>query len=206
VLILGNSFVASSRIGDILQTICEGEGIYRVNAISLPNVSIKDYASSEYHLELISSGRYGILFMCGLFSVNDEKGLEKIYEACQRSGTVLVLFPAHNEGYKNIENAQKKYPDIVTVDWRNEINKLIYSGINKWQFCMKDGPEHSTPLAGYVGASMIYRALYGKMPTAEVDYNSCGVSQATVESLLGSYVETGIIYGASKSSIYIFEE
>jgi hypothetical protein len=44
------------------------------------------------------------------------------------------------------------------------------------------------------------------MPTTEVSYSACGVSQGTVEGLLGDYVETGIIYGASKSTIYFFEE
>ena len=63
---------------------------------------------------------------------------------------------------------------------------------------MNDGSEHSTPLAGYVGASMIYRALYGKMPTAEITYGKCGISQESVNRLLGEYVETGLIYGTEK--------
>ena len=148
VLILGNSFVSTSRIGELVATLCADEGIGRVTAVSLPNVSIKDYAASEYYLSLIASGEYGVLFMCGLFSNNDVTGLEKIYDACQKGGTTLVLFPAHNEGLNVIERAQGKYPELVTVDWRNEIIKLIYSGVKKSSLCMDDGPEHSTPLAG----------------------------------------------------------
>ncbi|MBQ9745812.1 MAG: hypothetical protein IJW21_03220 [Clostridia bacterium] len=206
IIILGNSFVSTSRIGDMIASVCGGEDMTKVMSVSLPNVSIKDYAVNEYWLSRIESGEYGILFMCGLFSNDDVKGLEVIYEACKKGGTRLVLFPAHNENSACIERAQAKYPELVTVDWRNEITKLIYSGINKWQFCMNDGPEHSTPLAGYVGASMIYRAIYGKMPTRTVSYSSCGISQDVVEQILGDYIETGIIYGASKSTIFIFEE
>jgi hypothetical protein len=206
VLILGNSFVYTSRIGDLVRALCTSKGMGTVDAVSRANVSIKDYAADSHMLKQLESGKYGILFLNGLFSPDDMTGLEKVYNACKKGGTTLVIFPAHNESANQIKNAQQKYPELVTIDWRNEIIKLIHSGIDKWQFCIDDGPEHSTPLAGYVGASMIYRALYGEMPTTEVSYSACGVSQGTVEGLLGDYVETGIIYGASKSTIYFFEE
>jgi hypothetical protein len=83
---------------------------------------------------------------------------------------------------------------------------MLSNGVSDSALYINDSHKHSTPLAGYVGASMIYRALYGEMPTTEVSYSACGVSQGTVEGLLGDYVETGIIYGASKSTIYFFEE
>ncbi|MBQ7291786.1 MAG: hypothetical protein IJW76_08710 [Clostridia bacterium] len=206
VMILGNSFVSTSRIGNILGDICTPDQISYIDAVSLPNVSIKDYAGSRTFLARIESGEYGMLFMCGLFSNDDVTGLEKIYEACQKSGTVLVLFPAHNEDRKRIKAAQEKYPELVTVDWKEEVEQLIYSGVDKWDMCMKDGPEHSTPLAGYVGASMIYRALFGEMPTKAVTQQVSGVTQGYIKTKLGAYLETGKICGALKSTVYYFTE
>ena len=204
-LILGNSFVASSNIGNILGEICTPDQINYIDAVSLPNVSIKDYAGSATFIARIESGTYGMLFMCGLFSNDDVTGLEKIYEACQKSGTVLVLFPAHNEDRKRINAAQEKYPELVTVDWKEEIEQLIYSGVNKWDVCMNDGPEHSTALAGYVGASMIYRALFGELPQKPVTQQVSGITQAYVKTKLGEYLKTGKICGALKSTVYYFE-
>ncbi|MBQ8862346.1 MAG: hypothetical protein IJ021_06385, partial [Clostridia bacterium] len=180
VMILGNSFVATSHIGSILNELCTPEEISYINAVSLPNVSIKDYAGSPTYLARIESGEYGMLFMCGLFSNDDVTGLEKIYEACKKSGTVLVLFPAHNEDRKRIKTAQEKYPELVTVDWKDEIEQLIYSGVDRWDLCMNDGPLHSTPLAGYVGASMIYRALFGELPKTSVTQQMSGINQGYV--------------------------
>ncbi|MBQ8403506.1 MAG: hypothetical protein IJX55_03660 [Clostridia bacterium] len=206
VMILGNSFVATSHIGSILNELCTPEEISYINAVSLPNVSIKDYAGSPTYLARIESGEYGMLFMCGLFSNDDVTGLEKIYEACKKSGTVLVLFPAHNEDRKRIKTAQEKYPELVTVDWKDEIEQLIYSGVDRWDLCMNDGPLHSTPLAGYVGASMIYRALFGELPKTSVTQQMSGINQGYVKTKLGAYLETGKICGASKSTVYYFNE
>ena len=206
ILILGNSFVSTSRIGQMLLYLCAEEEIGSVTAVSLPNVSAQDYASSSYWLAEISSGVYNILFLNGFYSITDVTELEKIISACKQGGVQLVLMPAHNETFTTISSAKAKYPDIVMLDWRDEINSLIYSGISKEKFCMDDGPEHSTPLAGYVGAAMIYRSLFGKMPTAPIDTDYCGISQATVNRLLGDYVKTGVIYSASPSKIYFFDE
>jgi len=206
ILILGNSFVSTSRIGQMLLYLCADEEIGSVTAVSLPNVSIKDYSSNSYWLAQIASGTYGILVLNGFYSNTDVSSLENIFSACKQGGVKLVFMPAHNETFTTINSAKAKYPDTVMLDWRDEINKLIYSGIGKEEFCMNDGPEHSTPLAGYVGASMIYRAIFGKMPTAMIDTDYCGISQAKVNRLLGDYVKTGIIYTASPSTIYFFEE
>lgn len=76
------------------------------------------------------------------------------------------------------------------MDWKQEINSLIDDGINKWAFCIDDQHEHSTPLAGYVGAHMIYRAIYGELPT--LDHGCSYVSTTQIKQLLGNYLKTGI--------------
>ena len=197
-LILGNSFVGTTRIGSIFNEMFDSKGDYFAEAISRPNVSIKDYAKDSYLLSRIESGEFGMLFMCGLFSDDDVTGLEKIYEACKASNTVMVLFPAHNEDRKRIKKAQEKYPQLVTIDWKQELTNLIYSGIKKSDLCMNDGPEHSTPLAGYVGAAMIYRAIYGELPPTNI-------SVVDDEYKLGtSYLKTGSICIAEKSRVFYF--
>ncbi len=197
-LILGNSFVSTTRIGSIFNEMFDDKGDYFAEAISRPNVSIKDYAKDSYMLSRIESGEFGMLFMCGLFSEDDVTGLEKIYDACKASNTVLVLFPAHNEDRKRIKKAQEKYPELVTIDWKEELTNLIYSGVSKSDLCMNDGPEHSTQLAGYVGAGMIYRAIYGELPPANI-------SIVADEYKLGTnYLKTGSICIAEKSRVFYF--
>jgi hypothetical protein len=44
---------------------------------------------------------------------------------------------------------------------------------------------HSTPLAGYVGAMMIYRSIYGQMPTARM----YSIDQAAYDDVLGAYMD-----------------
>ena len=41
---------------------------------------------------------------------------------------------------------------------------LIENGIDWLEFCIPDEHSHSTELAGYVGAHMIFRALFGECP------------------------------------------
>ena len=55
---------------------------------------------------------------------------------------------------------------------------------------MDDYYDHSKPLAGYVGAHMIYRAMYGEIPTAKM---TSSISQSYVDSILGNYVSSGVI-------------
>lgn len=200
ILILGNSFVNSSRIGNTLQDLCGDE--CKITGVSRSNVSVLHYAADEEMLERIESGQYGILFMCGFFSSKDVEEFEKIQEACEKSDTVLVIFPAHNEVVTSINSAKSKFSESAHfLDWRTTLNNLVISGVDYWDLCMHDGPEHSTPLAGYVGAYMIYCAVFGKTPQ---NIPKTSISYDYIQEKLGDYPEQGRIWLVDEHSIYYF--
>jgi hypothetical protein len=83
--------------------------------------------------------------------------------AAKHPNTKLVIFPAHNE------SAEEPYSLFIDggcgiADWRGLVNRLIAEGIDKYRLCIDDQFLHSTPLAGFAGACMIYGYLYKAMP------------------------------------------
>ena len=196
ILILGNSFIGTSRIGSILQTMCGSEIL--VEAQSRGYARVTTYVQDTYVMSSIKSGNYSIVFLCGLYDVESVNNLEYMVNACRQSNTRLVVFPAHNEPRTNINNAQDMHPDITFMDWKSEIDCLISYGIDDSNFCIDDSHKHSTPLAGYVGAHMIYRAIMGKVPTVK-DFGD--VSRGKI-ALLGEYASTGTVVLIEEDDIY----
>ena len=74
------------------------------------------------------------------------------------------------------------------LDWKAEVDALIESGIDRWSFCINDEHQHSTELAGVVGAHMIYRAIYGEIPSVDGIY---AVDSYNARELLGTYLTDG---------------
>lgn len=199
ILILGNSFVNYSKIGDTLNDLCGNQ--CRIEAISRGYASIDEYSTDNIMLSRIKRGEFGILFLCGLYSYSDIESLPAFIDACEASNTILVLFPAHNESAEKINAFHNKYPDIHLLNWREELETLALWKVNYEDLCYLDEHKHSTPLAGYIGAQMIYRAIFGEIPTKSV---STAISQAYVKNMLGDYVKTGIIETVIADSMYYF--
>lgn len=201
ILILGNSFVNTSKIGYILQDMCNigGKSCY-VEAISRGYASVTTYAEDTAKLSQIRNGEYGIVFMCGLYSSEDLNNLKVIKSACDASSTPLVVFPAHNESDGSIQSVSDKYSGIKLLNWKNEIDLLIKSGVYYDDFCIDDQHQHSTELAGYVGAHMIYRAVFGEIPPDLSDDSI--LTQFYVEKKLKQYPKTGEIQRIKESLIY----
>lgn len=193
IAVLGNSFVYNhfSGVGVILHDMVTTSGkTCSITAKGIGYATVSQYASGagEFaaYLNNIKNGTYGIVFMCGLYGSGDVTALQTIYNACQSSSTQLVLFPAHNESSDLIEKALAQYPDIKCVNWKYEIEGLIKSGVKEDDFCFNDEHKHSKPLAGYIGAKMIYQSLFGTEPLALSD--SCAViSQSAVDAKLNGH-------------------
>ena len=151
--------------------------------------SISTYAQDSAFLKRIANGEWAAVFLCGFYG-QDTTSVGIIKNACDKSNTQLIIFPAHNESDQMRINATSKYPELICMNWKREIDLLIQEGRSKWDFCINDQHKHSTPLAGYVGAHMIYRALYNTVPKGNV-YSY--INQAEVKSLLGDYVKTGAL-------------
>lgn len=196
ILILGNSFVGSSKVGSILQKMC-GTSL-SVEAQSRGYARITTYVKDESVMNRIRSGDYAAVILCGLYDLESVTNLEHMINACASSDTKLAIFPAHNENSSLIGTVGMLHPSALFLDWKEEINSLISSGIDETHFCIADSHKHSTPLAGYVGAHMIYRAIFGEVP-AETSYSEVSKSEI---ALLGEYSSTGLVSFSKPESAY----
>lgn len=203
ILVVGNSFIGTSQIGNIYNQIAERSGKEELMmAVSEGYATVKTYAESEYVINRIENGDWSAVFVCGFYTnMNRELGIIK--RACEKSGTKLIIFPAHNENRTMIESAKREYPDLLCLDWKREIDELIAQGRDKWDFCYDDEHLHSTPLAGYVGAMMIWRAIYGEMPS--VDINDTYLPQDNYDAILGDYLTSPAIELIDLSKVIFLE-
>lgn len=187
-LILGNSFVNSSNIGNILREMFSlNQKSCSVEAVSRGYATVNTYVNDSSLMSKIRNGDYDAVFICGFYSSDEIDNAVTLSKACQKSGTKLIIFPAHNENDKTPILAQKQCEGSYILHWMREINSLIKAGRDKWDFCINDAHLHSTPLAGYVGAHMIYRAIYGEVPQGDM---TSSISYKEIKNVLGDYVKT----------------
>lgn len=197
ILILGNSFIGTSEIRSTLQQMC-GSSL-TVEAVSVGMAQVYKYVDDGSWIKKIREGNYSAVFMCGFYgNTKNVDAFKTVINACETSNTKLAIFPAHNENREMIDTVSliSSYP--ILLDWKNEIELLIAQGINYYDFCVNDTYNHSTPLAGYVGAHMIYRAIFGKVPSVR---NFSNVTQSQI-SKLKDYSSTGSIAFIDESLIY----
>ncbi len=188
ILILGNSFVGTSQVGSILQQMCNAstnnnyEVIWDSQGMATVSKNWGEYKDG------MRNGEYAVVFMCGFYGSGDVSAFQDFVDLCKTSDTPIVIFPAHNEGNGGV--AAKMYSDVYYLDWKGELDAMIEIGVSRWDLCINDRYYHSTTLAGYVGAHMIYRALFGEMPPVLNTYYD--VQHNTVVEKLGEdYVQTG---------------
>ena len=187
ILVLGNSFIPYSNIVYIYNDIAKNSGKLQVMT-GQSRGYVGTYAGDTELMRRVANGEWGAVLVCGFYNVvTNELGVIKA--ACQKSGTELIIFPAHNESDSMIERAKNAYPDLRCINWKREIDLLIGEGRSKWDFCINDGHTHSTPLAGYVAAMMIWRAIWGEMPT-DVKLTFGAVDQANATAILGEYMDS----------------
>lgn len=197
ILILGNSFVASSNIGDILSTMCGSKASVEAQSVGMATVST--FVKDGHSLQKIRSGNYSILFMCGFYADNNSADFEKIVEACKDSNTKLAIFPAHNENRNEIDRSAAAYSHATLIDWKAEVDALIACGVDWTNLYVDDEANHSTPLAGYVGAHMIYRAVFDEIPKTTTVPE---VTKSEIE-LLGNYSKTGKVDFLNFKGVYV---
>ena len=199
ILILGNSFINSSDVGEILGEMISVNGKNcNVQSISRGYATVDTFVKDSYLMSRISEGDYDIVFISGFYSIEEIENLKKLKTYCDESKTKLVVFPAHNESIPAINKAAELNSEIGFIDWKGEIDNFLVNGYSRLDFCINDGHQHSTPLAGYVGAHMIYRAIYNETPKADMNTY---ISQKYVESKLKNYVSSGRITNAEYDDI-----
>ena len=201
ILLLGNSFINSSSIGNFLSDmLTNGKKPYSVEPISVGYANVSTF-KDDYYIQMIKSGEYAAVYLCGFYSGTAAEDMKVIVDACDFSKTALVIFPAHNESESAISTAVNKWSDIPCVAWKSEIDDLINNkNISYDSFCINDEHKHSTSLAGYVGASMIYRSLFNEFPQ-ELKYAPLTMDE--VSSQLGDYVYEGLKIKEDEINVYI---
>lgn len=192
IAIVGNSFVGTSKIGYTLYDIVSaGNKTLDVYNWSIGYARISTYVENNDFMNSIKNGDYDAILMCGFYSGDKEIGaLSTLYSECQKSDTQLIIFPAHNESEKMVIKARNLFPELVTLDWKTEIEALITNGVDKWDMCINDQHLHSTPLAGYVGAHMIYRAIFGENPKG---YPVRYITETEVKKKLSGYIQYPVV-------------
>ena len=203
VLILGNSFVNSSKIGNILrEMVANGGKECTVEAISRGYARVGTYTSDEALMASIRAGKYAVVFICGFYGEAEIDNLGILKEACEESVTELAMLPAHNEGAAVIAAAQEAHPTVFCLNWKAELDMLLERGVDRWDLCINDSHLHSTPLAGYVGAHMIYRALYDELPIIPMQ---TAIKQDYIDGILGEYAYVGDAKVYDKNAISYFD-
>lgn len=190
-LILGNSFIGSSNIGELLSDMFSlNNKNVSFNAVSRGYAQVGTYTSDAAMMSSIESGQYDAVFICGFYANAEATNLVKLETACKKSNTELIIFPAHNEFEEPIKLARNKCPDLKFLNWKGELDMLIASGVDKWALCVNDEHLHSTEYAGLIGAHMIYRAIYGEIPTIDGMYS---INVDSAKSLFGEYLTSGCV-------------
>ena len=203
IIVLGNSFIASSCIDYIYNEIAAKSGkLPMMDAQARGYASISTYANDSALLARIAKGEWSAVFLCGFYG-RDETSVGIIKNACNKSNTQLIIFPAHNESDAMLNTSISPHPELLKINWKREIDLLIGEGRSKWDFCINDAHLHSTELAGYVGAMMIWRAIWGEMPN--VTLTSGLIDQEWADSILGEYLKSPTFELADTSKITFLE-
>ena len=198
VVFIGNSFIGSSQVATIFKEMLRAEGkSLTVMTRAYGGAQLEDYANNYSLINEIKNGEFGTVFLCGFYGYS-KTDMQKIVDACEQGNATLAIFPAHNEYTSSINLAQKHFPDIVCINWKAEIDTLIENVVDPLDMYIEDAHHHSTTLAGYVGAQMVYRAIFGEIPTETLSET---ISTSYVKSKLGSYVRRGFIYTSSTDGI-----
>ena len=192
IAIAGNSFVGYSEIAEQLRRMLNANGQNAsAEGFSYPNITVAQIAADKQIMQTLCGGDYDVLFIGTAYYNEDVIALSAVEEACNASGTELVLFPAHNEGEHNTQRAYRNTA-VKLGNWKAVLDQLLAEGVPESDLIYYDNVRHSKPLAGYCGAVMIYGMLYESAPnTAALGASFCGVTEALaqqVEDVTMAYV------------------
>ena len=199
ILILGNSFVRTSNVGGILKEMLRNNGKKcSVTSIPLDGASVATFVNNNIVMDEIGFGHFDAVFISGFYEPREVTNLGILKNACDQSGTELIIIPAHNEIEATLSSVQTAYPTIPFLNWKGEIECILATGVDRWELCFNDYQNHSKPLAGYVGAHMIYRAIYNELPKVTVQSS---ITQSYIDSILGDYAYTGKVEVVDEDNI-----
>lgn len=210
VLVLGNSFVVSSQIGQMLELMVRKAGLdTTVYPESRGYYSVSLYTQDTGLMKQIASGAYDVVFLCGFYSYSDVAAFSEFEATCKKGGATVVITPAHNEPHYYGE-AAAQYPETAIANWKELINILISSGYPESYFCINDTYKHTNVIGGYAGACMLYTVLFNKKPPSvyeEVsgqfyELGQLGLGQSEMKALFGQIEKAAYSYIAAADVCY----
>lgn len=177
ILFIGNSFIYSSDVAYILQSIANENGkplhlesyskgngyVYQLYGIAL-----EQYNNNEPDTwgNKLFRGEYDILIIQAIFG-NDSNGVQSFYNKLKELNinTEIILMPADNEG----DTAEVFYASnsdkYGLINWRQLVITLKDScGLTNWDLNQAADDWHANALSGYAVSVAIYYYLYGEMP------------------------------------------
>ncbi len=165
IIILGNSFIGSSEIQSVLQEIISAnKKNLLIDVESIGYASVRTFADNEEISNRLHNDSYDFLFLSGFYG-NDEVSFNKLMNI-KAASTKMVIFPAHNESPNSPYEQFIISPNAGIADWKGFVESLLDAGIDKFRLCINDQFFHSTNLAGYAGACLIYSYLYKSIPVS----------------------------------------
>lgn len=185
-LLLGNSFINSSHVHTFLRDMLRDSG-YSLTTVARGNAQVYTFSEDPTICEQIRSGAYAYVFVGCFYGDGSIPAVKTLLDCANESNTKIVIFPAHNESSAVFDTAMDMYDGLALLNWKEEINSLIDSGVDKWVLCVDDTYQHSTVYAGYVGAHMIYRKVFKKIPPV---LSNAPLSQAQVDGILTGYANS----------------
>lgn len=197
IIAIGNSFLWTSDINLFLRAFSATTSSgYDFVDHAVGYGSICRAITSDQLMLSLAEGEYCMVLLCGIYSQDDVSAIQNMIDACNVSNTKLVLFPAHNEVDSLITSALTTYPELPIIDWKGEIDALISNGTaTKLEMCIDDEHQHSTPLAGYVGARLVFKTLFGEAPdniTTQSWWTEKDVNITEIENKLQDYIKHGL--------------
>jgi hypothetical protein len=194
ILFIGNSFIYSSDVGAILQSIANEnnkplyiESYSKENgtAFELYNIALtqlENVRQNTWGYKLFTGG-YDILMLQAVFSY--PYGAQCFYDKLDELNidTQIILMPADNEGI-TAENYYASNNDAFgLINWRSLVISLKSNyGLTNWDLNQAADDWHANALSGYSAATMIYYAFYGEMPV---------MLSATHNKLMAGYYISG---------------
>lgn len=168
ILILGNSFLSSSQVGEILRQMAMecGENLYVEDVgIGMANVHTFAFECPEIW-EQIRANWYDAIFVCGFYggqTVPFQYFVDEVPDS-----TKLVIFPAHNESSEEALTLFTANPRVGIADWKGLLDRLVSLGIPKDRLVIDDYYGHTDLLGGYAGACLLFSYLYRRQPVDAV--------------------------------------
>ncbi len=186
ILLLGNSFINSSRVDMFLHDMLRDTG-YQLITVARGNAQVYTFSNDATICEQIQNGEYAYVFVGCFYTDNSVPAVQILLDCANASNTKLVVFPAHNESEVVFNAALEKYDGLFLLNWKAEIDSLIENGIDKFVLCVDDTYQHSTVYAGYVGAHMVYRKIFNKVPPK---LSNSPLTQSQVDGNLYEYASS----------------